>query len=125
MLTHGRLAVSGRPVPRAWTDTRVAVAIGLPRLRWGVGAAAVTWELIDAAEVAEVEYTAFTSEPKNEQVTARLIVRRIPECNRSKQQGERVPLPRGVHQQHRRRRQPAAGHRQLGSHCADLGPQHR
>lgn len=47
-----------------------------------------TGELIDAAEVAEVDYTAFTSKPKKNRVTARLIVRRIPERNPRKQQGE-------------------------------------
>ena len=50
-----------------------------------------TGELIDAAEVAEVaevEFTAFTSKPKKDRVTARLIVRRIPERNPKKQQGE-------------------------------------
>jgi hypothetical protein len=36
-----------------------------------------TGALISDAEVAEAEYTAFTSRPKPEQVTARLIVRRV------------------------------------------------
>lgn len=43
-----------------------------------------TGELISAAEVAEIEYTAFTSRPKDHQVTARLIVRRVPELNKAK-----------------------------------------
>ena len=47
-----------------------------------------TGEFIDAAEVAEIEFTAFTSKPKKDRVTARLIVRRIPERNPKKQQGE-------------------------------------
>jgi hypothetical protein len=45
-----------------------------------------TGELVYAAEIAEVEYTAFTSCPAGQQVTARLIVRRIPERNPSKLQ---------------------------------------
>ena len=45
-----------------------------------------TGELISAAEIAEIDYTAFTSKPKAKHVTARLIVRRIPERNLSKQQ---------------------------------------
>ena len=40
-----------------------------------------TGALISDAEVAEVEFTAFTSRPKAEQVTARLIVRRVRDAN--------------------------------------------
>ncbi len=40
-----------------------------------------TGELISDAEVAEVPFTAFTSRRKNEQVTARLIVRRVKRIN--------------------------------------------
>jgi hypothetical protein len=40
---------------------------------------------ISAAEVAETRYTAFTSKPKDMQVTARLIVRRIPDLNPANQ----------------------------------------
>ena len=36
---------------------------------------------ISDAEVAEIGYTAFTSRPKDKQVTARLIVRRVPDLN--------------------------------------------
>ena len=36
-----------------------------------------TDELISAAEVAEIEFVAFTSRPKAEQVTCRLVVRRV------------------------------------------------
>jgi hypothetical protein len=36
---------------------------------------------ISNAEVAEIEYTAFRSKRKNKQVTARLIVRRVPDLN--------------------------------------------
>ncbi len=32
---------------------------------------------ISSAEVAEIDYTAFTSKPKDKQITARLIVRRV------------------------------------------------
>jgi len=40
---------------------------------------------ISAAEVAETSYTAFTSKPKAKQVTARLIVRRVPDLNPANQ----------------------------------------
>ncbi|MGB7963921.1 MAG: IS1380 family transposase, partial [Propionicimonas sp.] len=43
-----------------------------------------TGELISEAQVAETQYTAFTSKAKPKQVTARLIVRRVPERNTSK-----------------------------------------
>jgi hypothetical protein len=45
-----------------------------------------TGELISAAEIAEIPFTAFASRPKAKHVTARLIVRRIPERNASKLQ---------------------------------------
>ena len=45
-----------------------------------------TGELIDAAEIAEVQYTAFTSKRKALWCTARLIVRRVPERNTKKKQ---------------------------------------
>jgi hypothetical protein len=45
-----------------------------------------TGELISAAEIAEIEYTAFASRPRAKHVTARLIVRRIPERNQTKLQ---------------------------------------
>lgn len=38
---------------------------------------------ISAAEVAEVAFTAFTSKKKSEQITGRLVVRRIPELNKT------------------------------------------
>lgn len=38
-----------------------------------------TW--VSRAEVAEAEFTAFSSRPKTEQVTGRLVVRRIPDLN--------------------------------------------
>jgi hypothetical protein len=43
-----------------------------------------TGELVSEAQVAEIEYTAFKPKPKSKQVTARLIVRRIPERNTKK-----------------------------------------
>ena len=39
---------------------------------------------ISSAQVAEVPYTAFTSKKKSEQVTGRLVVRRIPDANAEK-----------------------------------------
>jgi len=53
-----------------------------------------TGELISAAEIAEIEYTAFTSRPKAKHVTARLIVRRIPERNPTKLQDPLFPAYR-------------------------------
>ena len=52
-----------------------------------------TGELVSAAEVAEIGYTAFTSKPKAQHVTARLIVRRIPELNTSKLAGQDPLFP--------------------------------
>src|SRR5699024_8226628 len=43
---------------------------------------------ISRAEVAEIPYTAFTSRKKAEQIPGRLIVRRIPELNPKKSQGQ-------------------------------------
>jgi predicted DNA binding CopG/RHH family protein len=37
--------------------------------------------VVSDAEVAETRYTAFTTRPKKEQVTIRLIVRRVRACN--------------------------------------------
>lgn len=51
-----------------------------------------TGELVTQAEVAEVTYTAFTSRPKKHRVTARLIVRRIPERNKNKLQDALFPM---------------------------------
>ena len=54
---------------------------------------------ISRAEVAEVPYTAFADRQAAEQVTARLIVRRVPDLNPAGQDGlfDRLPVPRGVH----------------------------
>ncbi len=47
---------------------------------------AQTW--VSRAEVAEIEYTAFTSKKKTKQVTGRLIVRRIPDLNPGTKEGQ-------------------------------------
>ena len=59
----------------AWTPIRYPHAIfDEEQQRW-----------ISDAEVAEVPYTAFRSKPKAKQVTARLIVRRVPDLNPANQ----------------------------------------
>ncbi|MEZ5119931.1 MAG: transposase, partial [Candidatus Nanopelagicales bacterium] len=50
-----------------------------------------TGELISAAEIAEIPFTAFVSRPAARHVTARLIVRRIPERNATKLQDPLFP----------------------------------
>lgn len=65
----------------AWTRIEYTQAIPDPD----------TGELVSAAEVAEIEYTAFKS-TKNP-VTARLIVRRIPELNKDKLAGQESLFP--------------------------------
>lgn len=45
-----------------------------------------TW--VSRAEVAEIGFTAFSSRPKAEQVTGRLVVRRIPDLNRDEKHGQ-------------------------------------
>ncbi len=52
---------------------------------------------ISDAEVAEASYTAFTSKPKNEQVTARLIVRRVRARNEQAAQGQDELFPAWRH----------------------------
>jgi hypothetical protein len=42
---------------------------------------------ISRAEVAEISFTAFTSQPKTQQVPGRLVVRRVPELNPTRQDG--------------------------------------
>ena len=49
--------------------------------------------MIDAAEVAEIEHTVFTSKPRYRPVTARLIVRRVPERNTTKLAGQDPMFP--------------------------------
>jgi hypothetical protein len=56
---------------QAWVPVRYPGAVEDPD----------TGQLISDAEVAEVEFTAFTSKKKDEQVTARLIVRRVRDAN--------------------------------------------
>jgi hypothetical protein len=57
--------------PGAWTTIKYPNAIyDEDQQRW-----------ISDAEVAEIPYTAFSSRPKDKQVTARLIVRRVPDLN--------------------------------------------
>jgi hypothetical protein len=55
----------------AWTTIRYPRAIFDEQLK----------QWVSDAEVAEVEFTAFTSRPKNQQVSARLIVRRVRDAN--------------------------------------------
>ena len=66
----------------AWT------AIEYPRAIWDDQLGA--W--VSDAEVAEIEYTAFTSK-KNQQVTARLIVRRVRDQNKKAAQGQDELFP--------------------------------
>jgi len=47
-----------------------------------------TGELVSDAEVAEIDYTAFTSRPKRDQVAGRLIVRRVRRLNRPGDQAQ-------------------------------------
>lgn len=47
-----------------------------------------TGELVSDAEVAEIDYTAFGSRPKRDQVTGRLIVRRVKRLNRPGQEAQ-------------------------------------
>lgn len=67
----------------AWTRITYPQAIPDPQ----------TGELVSAAEIAEITYTAFTSKPRSQQVTARLIVRRIPELNKTKLAGQDPLFP--------------------------------
>jgi hypothetical protein len=70
----------------AWTPVRYPGAVIDPD----------TGALISDAEVAEVEFSAFTSRKKTEQLTARLIVRRVRDANpdhvAANAQGELFPL---------------------------------
>jgi hypothetical protein len=64
--------------PGAWTTIKYTDAI--------FDETSNTW--ISKAEVAEVPFTAFTSKKANEQVTGRLVVRRIPDLNPKTDQGQ-------------------------------------
>jgi Transposase DDE domain group 1 len=69
-----RAAIAGID-PDAWTAIKYPNAIyDDDQQRW-----------ISDAEVAEIGYTAFTSRPKAEHITARLIVRRVPDLNPANQ----------------------------------------
>ena len=79
-------------------NSRVRAAIGqIPEARWvrieypWAIPDPDTGELISAAEIAEIPFTAFASKAKARQVTARLIVRRIPERNATKLQDPLFP----------------------------------
>jgi hypothetical protein len=63
-------------------------AIKYPRAIWDDQLQA--W--VSDAEVAEIEYTAFTSK-KNQQVTARLIVRRVRDLNKKAAAGQDELFP--------------------------------
>lgn len=52
-----------------------------------------TGQMVSAAEIAEIEYTAFTSKRVSKRVSARLIVRRIPELNPAKLVGQDPLFP--------------------------------
>lgn len=71
-------AAIGRIEEDAWTPVRYPDAFIDPD----------TGEMVSDAEVAEIEYTAFTGRKKAEQVTARLIVRRVRRINAEAAQGQ-------------------------------------
>lgn len=52
-----------------------------------------TGELVSAAEIAEIEFTAFKSKAKRFWQTGRLIVRRVPELNKEKLAGQNSLFP--------------------------------
>jgi hypothetical protein len=74
-----RAAIARIP-DEAWTAIEYPQAIWDDQLR--------CW--VSDAEVAEIEYTAFTSKPKKDQVTARLIVRRVRARNDKAAEGQDV-----------------------------------
>lgn len=76
-------AAIGQIPDDAWTRIEYPQAILDPE----------TGELVSAAEVAEIEYTAFRSKPRKYRATARLIVRRIPELNTTKLAGQDPLFP--------------------------------
>jgi hypothetical protein len=82
MNPHVKAAISTIP-EGAWTPIRY------PRAIWDDQAGG--W--VSDAEVAEIEYTAFTSKKKDEQVTARLIVRRVKALNRKAAEGQGELFP--------------------------------
>jgi hypothetical protein len=70
LLIPVRKAISEIP-DQAWTPIKYTNAI--------YDEGSQSW--VSAAEVAEIDYTAFASKAKAQQVTARLIVRRVPDLN--------------------------------------------
>jgi hypothetical protein len=82
MNPHVKAAVSTIPED-AWTPIRY------PRAIWDEQAGG--W--VSDAEVAEIQYTAFTSKKKDEQVTARLIVRRVRALNKKAADGQDELFP--------------------------------
>jgi len=82
MNDHVKNAIAAIPED-AWT------AIRYPRAVWDEQAGG--W--VSDAEVAEIAYTAFTSRNKEEQVTARLIVRRVKALNKKAAEGQDELFP--------------------------------
>ena len=82
MNPHVKAAISTIPED-AWTPVRY------PRAIWDEQAGG--W--VSDAEVAEIPYTAFTSKKKEEQVTARLIVRRVRALNKKAAEGQDELFP--------------------------------
>ena len=82
MNSHVRNAIAAIPED-AWTPIRY------PRAIWDDQAGG--W--VSDAEVAETEYTAFTSKKKEDHVTARLIVRRVKALNKKAAEGQDELFP--------------------------------
>jgi hypothetical protein len=82
MNPHVKAAIGTIPED-AWTPIRY------PRAIWDEQAGG--W--VSDAEVAEIQYTAFTSKKKDEQVTARLIVRRVKTLNKKAADGQGELFP--------------------------------
>jgi len=83
---HVKAAIGAIPED-AWTPIRY------PRAIWGEQAGG--W--VSDAEVAEAQYTAFTSKKKEEQVTARLIVRRVRALDKKAAEGQGELFPAWRH----------------------------
>ena len=82
MNPHVKNAIAAIPGD-AWTPVRY------PRAIWDEQAGG--W--VSDAEVAEIQYTAFTSKNEDEQVTARLIVRRVKALNKKAAEGQGELFP--------------------------------
>jgi hypothetical protein len=80
-----------------------AVIASIPEDAWtGIQYPQALWDdqldcRVSDAEVAETEYAAFTSKPKKQQVTARLIVRRVRAKNENAAQGQDELFPAWRH----------------------------